>query len=96
MGRAVSADRTLRAEQQSQLIVEDDTDRDPVRQSPIGVTPIRNLFDFNRSHLVYIHARSAIRSFDEELQLYEMLDLDAEGEKDGVNVDDDTGNLLMN
>ena len=75
---------------------EDDTDRDPVRQSPIGVTPIRNLFDFNRSHLVYIHARSAIRSFDEELQLYEMLDLGAEGEKDGVNVDDDTGNLLMN
>lgn len=89
--------RTLRAEQQSQLIVEDDTDRDPVRQSPIGVTPIGNLFDFNRSHWANIHAGSAIRSFDEELKLYEMLDLDAEGEDDvGVDVDDDTGNLLMN
>ena len=44
------------------------------------------------------HARkSSIRSFDEELQLYEMLDLDAEGEEDvGVDVDDDTGDLLMN
>jgi len=44
-----------------------------------------------------MHTRSAIRSFDEELQLYEMLDLDAEGEEDvGVDVDDDTGDLLMN
>jgi hypothetical protein len=44
-----------------------------------------------------MHARSAIRSFDEELQLYEMLDLDAEGEVDvGVDVDNDTGDLLMN
>ena len=85
------------AEQQSQLVDEDDTDREPVRQSPIGVIPIPTLFDFNRSHWVDMHARAAIRSFDEELQLYEMLDLDAEGEEDvGVDVDNDTGDLLMN
>ena len=85
------------AEQQSQLVDEDDTDCEPVRQSPIGVILIPTLFDFNRSHWVDMHARAAIRSFDEELQLYEMLDLDAEGEEDvGVDVDNDTGDLLMN
>jgi hypothetical protein len=43
-----------------------------------------------------MHSRSAIHSFDEQLQLYEMLDLDAEGKDDvDVNVDDDTGDLLM-
>ena len=43
-----------------------------------------------------MHSRSSIRSFDEELELYEMLDMDAEGEEDvGVDVDDDMGDLLM-
>ena len=79
------------------LVDEDNTNCKPVRQSPIGVVPIQTLFDFNRSHWVDMHARSAICSFDEELQLYKMLDLDAEGEEDvGVDVDDDTGDLLMN
>jgi len=85
------------AEQQSQLVDEDNTDCEPVRQSPISVVPIQTLFNFNWSHWVDMHTRSAIRSFDEELQLYEMLNLDVEGEEDiGVDVDDDTGDLLMN
>ena len=40
--------------------------------------------------------KSSICTFDEELQLYEMLDLDAEG-KEGVikfDVDNDTGDIL--
>jgi hypothetical protein len=84
------------AEQQSELVDRDETDRMPVRQSVIGTTPIQALFDFDRSHWVDMYLKSSIRSFDEELQLYEMLDLDAEGEQDiDVDVDNDTGDILM-
>lgn len=83
-------------EQQSQLVDDDDTDGMPVRLSTIGPIPLKSLFDFSRSHWVHMHLKSSIRSFDEELQLYEMLDLDAEGELDvDVDVDEDTGDVLM-
>ena len=43
-----------------------------------------------------MYSKSSMCSFDEELQLYEMLDLNADGEEDiDVNVDDDTGDILM-
>ena len=43
-----------------------------------------------------MHSRSAICSFDKELKLYKMLDLDVECKEDvDVDVDDDTGDLLM-
>jgi hypothetical protein len=43
-----------------------------------------------------MYLKSSIHSFDEELQLYKMLDLDAEGEQDiDVDVDNDTGDILM-
>jgi hypothetical protein len=61
-----------------------------------GLTPIQSLFDFSRTNWVEMYSRSSIRSFDEELELYEMLDLDADGEEDvDVNVDEDTGDILM-
>jgi hypothetical protein len=83
-------------EQQVQLVDDDETDCVPVRLSKIGPTPIVLLFDFSHSHWVEMHSKSSMRSFDEELQLYEMLDLDADGEEDiDVNVDDDTGDILM-
>lgn len=47
---------------------------------------VLHLFDFNCSHWVDIHAGPTICSFDEELQLYGMLNLDVEGEGD-VDVD---------
>jgi len=75
---------------------EDGTDCEPVTPSAIGLTPIQSLFDSSRSPWVEIYSRSVIRSFDEELTLYEMLDLDADGEEDvGVDVDDNTGDILM-
>lgn len=44
-----------------------------------------------------LHTRSAITSFDNELALYEMLDLDAEGEYDpDISVDDSTVDILFN
>ena len=75
---------------------DDETDCQPVRYSVIGLTPIQLLFDFGRSHWVKMYSRSAICSFNNELQLYEMVDLDAEGEEDvGVDVDDNTGDILI-
>jgi hypothetical protein len=43
---------------------------------------ISELFDFNKGHWVSTHERSASRSLNEELELYELLDLDAPGEED--------------
>jgi hypothetical protein len=43
-----------------------------------------------------MYSRSSIRSFDEELELYEMLDLDTDGDEDvDVNVDENTGDKLI-
>jgi hypothetical protein len=78
------------------LVDEDETNCVPVRQSTIGLTPIHSLFDFSHTHWVEMYSRSSICSFDEELELYEMLDLDADGDEDvDVNVDEDTGDILM-
>jgi hypothetical protein len=78
------------------LVDEDETNCAPVRQSTIGLTPIQSLFDFSHTHWVEMYSRSSICSFDEELELYEMLDLDADGDEDvDVNVDEDTGDILM-
>jgi len=83
-------------EQQLQLADDNDTDCAPVRPSTIGLTPIKSLFDFSCSHWVDMYSKSSICSFNEELELYKMLDLDAEGEDNvDVDVDDDTGDILM-
>ena len=56
---------------------------------------VEELFDFGQSHWVELYAKSPRRSFDEELKLYELLDLDAQGEDDvDLDVDDSTGAIL--
>jgi hypothetical protein len=58
--------------------------------------PIQELFDFRHAHWVDSYAKSARRNFDEELELYELLDLDAEGEEDvDVDIDDSTADILI-
>ncbi|KAJ6613694.1 hypothetical protein B0H10DRAFT_1951326 [Mycena sp. CBHHK59/15] len=44
--------------------------------------PLGSLFDFQKENWIKIHEHSAHRSLNEELELYEMLDMDAEGEDD--------------
>jgi hypothetical protein len=41
-----------------------------------------------------MYSRLAIQSFDEELELYEMLDVESELDT-GVDIDDDTGDILI-
>jgi hypothetical protein len=46
------------------------------------------LFDFTKKSWIPLHELTASRSLDEELELYELLDLDAPGEE-GINVEID-------
>ena len=49
---------------------------------------IGDLFNFTNTGWVAVHERSASRSLDEELELYELLDTDAPGHDD-INVEID-------
>ncbi|GLB43960.1 putative protein of unknown function (DUF 659) [Lyophyllum shimeji] len=76
----------------------DDADNDPVRESAITdlPVPIVDLFDFTSTHWVDAYGRAAVLSFDEELELYELLDLDAEGEEDvDIAVDESMADILL-
>ena len=54
------------------------------------------LFNFTDSHWVWVYKTAAQQSFDEELELYELLDLGADGEEEvNIDVDDSTGKLLV-
>jgi hypothetical protein len=66
---------------------EDDDDGDGQMPSVISIE-IAKLFDFTNKSWIPSHERSASRSLDEELELYELLDLDAPGEED-INVEID-------
>jgi hypothetical protein len=73
-----------------------ETDPEPIRMATFGPQPIHKLFDFTRKHWVDTFSKSAMRSFDEELELYELLDLDAAGEDDIANdLDEDTAEALL-
>lgn len=63
---------------------EDDDDGDGRMPSVIEIKIVK-LFDFTKKSWIPSHERSASRSLDEELELYELLDLDAPG----VNVEID-------
>lgn len=76
-------------------VTEDDEDCEPV-DTNFQRTTIEALFDFTEEHWVQLHTRSAMSSFDDELALYQMLDLDAEGEDDpDVQVDEITTDILV-
>ena len=73
-----------------------ETDPEPIRTAAFGPQPIHKLFDFTQKHWVDTFSKSAVRSFDEELELYELLDLDAAGEDDIANdLDEDTVEALL-
>ena len=56
-----------------------------------GGAAIHKVFDLTRKHWVDTFSKLAVRSFDEELKLYELLELDAAEEDDIANdLDEDT------
>ncbi|KAG5634734.1 hypothetical protein H0H81_000957, partial [Sphagnurus paluster] len=54
---------------------------------------LKNLFDFNSTHWVEAQQRSAIGSLEEEFEVYDLLDLDAEGEQE-LDLDPDLDDIV--
>ena len=54
---------------------------EPPESSPNALSiPIKDLFDFTQSYWVDSYSKLAMRGLQDELELYELLDLDAEGD----------------
>lgn len=80
----VAADLREMAHSFTQM-VSNDEDAEPVRfPSKISISIIE-LFDFTMSSWVERYERNAHRSLEDELEFYELIDLDAEGEEDDTN-----------
>jgi hypothetical protein len=87
------------AGQHARMATEDDHDCEAVlAPSTIGgPVKIADLFDFSQQHWVVMYSQAAHRSFEEELELYEILDLDGEGDANvDIDVDGMTGDILLN
>jgi len=71
------------AARHTQSALEDETDREPVATASVIGRSVKlvELFNFTDSHWVCVYEMAARRSFDEELKLYELLDLDARVKK---------------
>lgn len=68
----------------------------PLSSASLPLIELSDLFNFADENWHKILQLSALRSFDEELELLELLDLDAEGElEDGVDIDNATAELVF-
>ncbi|EPQ50345.1 hypothetical protein GLOTRDRAFT_50634 [Gloeophyllum trabeum ATCC 11539] len=53
---------------------------------------LSNMFNFQQSYWIESHTRSAMRSLEDEMEVYELLDLDAAGED---NFEEDSGDAIL-
>ena len=86
------------AMQHVDMVADDETDCEPVMAPTIigHCIVLSQLFDFADPHWVHLFENSARQGFEEELELYELLDLDADGEEEAdINLDDSTGDILI-
>ncbi|KDQ23516.1 hypothetical protein PLEOSDRAFT_1049064, partial [Pleurotus ostreatus PC15] len=78
------------------MLMLDDDDDDETLEFPSKISiKLSDLFDYRSTHWTEIHRRSASRTLDEELELYELVDLDADGDVD-IDIDDAVGDILAN
>ena len=70
--------------------VDEGDDFAPIRTTSIGPIPIRNSFNFKATHWHSLFMRTALQSFDDELETYELLDLDTQD----FNLDNSMGEML--
>ena len=75
------------------MLQDDEGDNFEPAAASFGWEPctIFELFDFSKTHWKTFYSKTALWSFDEELQAYKLLDLDAQGEDD----DDVTASVLI-
>jgi len=73
-----------------ELIKAAETDNNELPEpSPDALSiPIRDLFDFMQSYWVEAYDKLAMRGLQDELELYELLDLDADGDTIKNEADD--------
>jgi len=83
--------------QHTQLLDKDNEDNEPAVISKNWTSiPISQLFNFTTSSWSSRYARFAALTFEEELELYDLLELDAEGDEDpDAGFDDTTQNILL-
>lgn len=62
---------------------------------PFSHFTVSDLFDFDNPYWSSTFHNSAIRTFNEELEIYELLDCDAEGDDDELNIDETTTQALL-
>lgn len=91
--------------QQQELVAEDDTDSEPLfngtlpshrpaaQTTRLPLLKLTELFDLDNPHWAAAVRSTQEDSFDKELEFYELLDLDAEGEDD-LDVDNTTEQVL--
>ena len=60
----------------------------------LPLIPLTNLFDFTNQHWLSIVRQAQESTFDKELEFYELLDLDADGEEEQIDIDDSTEQIL--
>ena len=83
--------------QQTQLLDEDNEDNEPVVISEDWTSiPISSLFNFTTDSWSSRYARFAALTFEEEMELYDLLELDAESDNDpDAGFDDTTQDILL-
>jgi len=67
---------------------DNDSDEPPEPSTDMLSIPIRDLFDFTQSYWVEAYDKLAMRGLQDELELYELLDLDADGDTVENEADD--------
>ncbi|THH14935.1 hypothetical protein EUX98_g9540 [Antrodiella citrinella] len=74
--------------------LEDSIRSAPDLEAQLSRPTLANLFNYNDQNWRGIIASAADRTFDQELEFYELLDLDADGE-DAEDIDDTTADILF-
>ena len=67
---------------------DNDSDEPPEPSTDMISIPIRDLFDFTQSYWVEAYDKLAMRGLQDEVELYELLDLDADGDTVENEADD--------
>ena len=82
--------------QHTRLLDEDNEDNDPVVISGWKNIPISRLFKISTDSWSTRYARFTALTFEEELELYDLLEMDVEGDNDPeVRFDDTTQDILL-
>ncbi|KAF9501361.1 hypothetical protein BDN71DRAFT_1585091 [Pleurotus eryngii] len=78
------------------LMLDDDDDDDKTLEFPSKISiKLSELFDYRSTHRTEIHRRSASHTLGGELELYELVNLDADGDVD-IDIDDVVSDILAN